>query len=333
MEFIIFISLIVLGLFTLLIESNNMFKWLYLPLTFLFMIVVRTSGYDYDIVTYAKEMRATSFDIYYLREFIYWFSLRIIYFIVKSDQLAFIILDFVWIYLLLRVQDSVMLKGQKFKKGLFIILLTTFPFFFGYENIYRQFFATIVILYSYAIVETDYKKSIMLFICGVFIHNIVILLMPIFIIKRFFKFQLKDRVTISISLSILYVSSLSLLAMLKSAKPTVLNMGYVYLLIFCVILVIALIKYKDNILNIFQTIPSLLFSIILLMGLVNLEVDMIAERLGMLFIVFLIFDLYKYSLTVTSLKRRMLRVALLLIFSLPVLFFASSLRFLSRSFL
>ena len=79
MELIIFIVLLVLGFVTLSLESRNLLKFLYVPCLLIFIIVVRFSGFDEDIITYAKEMHATSFHIYYLREFVFWFTLRFLY--------------------------------------------------------------------------------------------------------------------------------------------------------------------------------------------------------------------------------------------------------------
>jgi hypothetical protein len=48
-----------------------------------------------------------------------------------------------------------------------------------------------------------------------------------------------------------------------------------------------------------------------------------------MFIPFIIFDIYNYSLLIqSSFKRKLLQLFLLLLFSVPVLFFTSSLMFL-----
>ena len=328
MELIVFIVLIVLGFFTLIIEDKNLLKWLYIPSAFIFMIIVRFSGFDADIITYGKEMHSVSYDIYYLREFIFWYSLRFLYFLFQNEIIVFIILDFIWIYTLIKIQKTMIVDGHRLEKGLIIVLLTCFPFLFGYENIYRQFFAAIILLYSYSLIESDYKKAIKLFILSFFIHNIVVLILPLFIIKKFFRFRLKDRITIAICLSFLFVLSLGFLTLLKSSEPTRLDMSSFYLMLFSLFFVISLISFRENIYKLFKVVPSLLFSVILMAGLVNLDVDMIAERLGMMFIIFLLFDLYKYSNTIEGVNRKLLRVSLLLGFSIPVFLFASSMKFL-----
>ena len=329
MELVIFIVLLVLGFVTLSLESSNLLKFLYVPCLLIFIIVVRLSGFDEDIITYAKEMHATSFHIYYVREFVFWFTLRFLYSLIHNELLVFIVLDFIWIFTLFRIQRNIIIDGKRFEKGLIVVLFTCFPFLFGYENIYRQFFATIFLLYSYSVIESNHKKGIGLFIFSFFIHNIVVLMLPIFIVKVFFRFKLHDRITSAIILCFLFVLSLSLLVHLKSSHPTGLDMSFAYLVLFFAVSTIALISFRDNIYNLFKNIPSLLCSFILLLGLVNLDADMISERLGMMFIVFLIFDVYKYSISVKSvINRRLLRVALLLALSIPVFLFESSMKFL-----
>ena len=79
----------------------------------------------------------------------------------------------------------------------------------------------------------------------------------------------------------------------------------------------------------FKKVPSLFFITLLMTGLVALNVDMVAERLGMMFIVFVTYDLYQYSCEIENKGiRSLVRLALMLLFSLPTLFFESSKQFL-----
>jgi hypothetical protein len=56
---------------------------------------------------------------------------------------------------------------------------------------------------------------------------------------------------------------------------------------------------------------------------------MVAERLGMMFVCFIAYDLFKYSSEIESRGiRSLVRLALMLLFSLPTLFFDSSRQFL-----
>jgi len=79
MELSFFIALCLLGVFTVLLENRFILRYIYIPFLFAFLVVVRLNafiynGFEIDILTYAIEMKATSLDIYYLREFIFWFG-------------------------------------------------------------------------------------------------------------------------------------------------------------------------------------------------------------------------------------------------------------------
>ena len=64
-------------------------------------------------------------------------------------------------------------------------------------------------------------------------------------------------------------------------------------------------------------------------GLVALNIDMASERIGMMLICFITYDLYKYTSEIESKGiRSLVRLLLLLLFSLPTLFFESSRQFL-----
>ena len=115
----------------------------------------------------------------------------------------------------------------------------------------------------------------------------------------------------------------------KSAKSTGVDMSLVYLFMFLSTFVMYLIKFKFRFLDLFRKTPSLIIIITLMFGLSSLEYDMISERLGMMFLVFLLFDLYRYSNTILKYSNRIVfRLFLLLVFSIPVLIFSSSRMFL-----
>ncbi len=333
MELIAFIILIVLGVLTLVFENRNFFRFIYVPTFFGFIIIMRLhgfyfGGYQKDILTYAIEMHEISYNFYYLREFIFWFSLKIIYMCSNSEFATFLILDFIWIYCLFKAvsQESLNKLGQ----GVIVVLATSFPFFFGYENIYRQFYASIILLWSYSLIDKNSSKAIKLFVVSFFIHNIVLFLLPIFLVKKCFSFNMKDRITISLLVAVIFVLILPFVTQLKDADPTKVDMSTAYLIVFLGAFLLSLLKFKENVYQIVSRIPSLLFFTILMIGYIIFKQEMVAERLGMMFIIFLIYDLYLYSSKIDiQYKRVFSRVSLLLIFSIPVLLFYSSMRFLN----
>ncbi len=325
--------LFLIGIGTILLENRYVLRYIYYPALFLFMLVVRLyafvySGYEADIHTYALEMKATSLDFYYLREFVFWLGIRVFYYFTESEFVTFILLDISWIYLLFCVSEHD--KINNLGRGLVVVLATSFPFLFGYENIYRQFYASIVLLYAYSLVEVNYKKSIFILLITIFIHNVSLLLIPIFILKKFFNFNIKDRFVIASFVSVLYILMLGYMAQYKSAISTGIDVSMLYLLLFCAFFLMLIFSFKRNVLLFLEKMPSLFFTIIIMLGLLDIKFDIIAERMGMMFIIFLIYDLYKYSNSIENMvNRKLLRLFLLLIFTLPVFYFASSLKFLS----
>ena len=332
MELFLFIILCVLGFFSLLLEKRSIFKFLYIPCLLSFLVWVRLNafvfkGFEIDILTYAIEMQATSFDFYYLREFIFWFALRFVYYFTHSELLSFILLDFFWVYLL--IKTSVNQESKGFYKGLVIILSTSFPFFFGYENIYRQFYATVVSLYAYSILYTRPHKASLVFIITIFIHNLTLFLIPLFIIKKYYSFKIKDRVFLSSLIAISYILILPFIMSFKDADPTEIDLSFLYLFLFLSLFGIFILKFRDNFFSFIRKVPSLFPIIILICGFVSHGQEMIAERLSMMFITFLLYDLYGFSNTINnSLKRRAIRLILLLAFTVPIFFSSSAMLFL-----
>ena len=332
MELIAFIALLVLGVFTIITENSSILRYIYIPSVFLFMVIVRLNGFEFggyqkDILTYSLEMQSTSFSVYYLREFIFWIGLRLLYSLTDSGFFTFLILDVGWIYFLIKV--SKLIPSKQLGKGVIIILSTSFPFLFGYENIYRQFYATILLLYAYSLINKNNNKVFWLFIASIFIHNLALFTLPIFFIRKCYKFKLQDRFLISSSLSLIILVSLPFLLNLKGIDPTKIDLSFLYLFLFLGIFCFTVMKFKDNLYALYNAAPSLLPAVILITGFVLLQQEMISERMGMMFLVFLLFDLYNYSITIESkLIRVSLRVLLLLVFTLPVFFTDSSLKFL-----
>ena len=334
MEFIAFCFLSLLGVITLIFESNSFLKYIYIPATFIFLIIVRLqafhfNGFEIDIGTYAIEMQGSLFlnHVYYLREFIFWFTIRLVYLLTESTFFAFIILDFLWITLLVKITKK--LKSNNLGKGVIVVLMTSFPFFFGYENIYRQFFATIIMLYAYSCIKYNCFRSIALFIISVFTHNIMIFVLPVFVIKRFYKFNLQDRSIISLLISLSYVLLIPFFLNLKSFDTTQVDLSLLYLVLFLSLMIFFMLKFKQNVLNLVINLPSLIPSCIIILGLSILGHEMITERISMIFIIFLIYDLYLYTSEITKKTSRFLfRLVLFFLFTLPVFLFESSLKFL-----
>ena len=330
MELTAYIILLFLSVFIILTENQSLYKWIFIPSVMAFMFIVRNEGFDTDISHYAKQMHATGTDVYYLREFIFWFGNRLVYYVFADEMIAFLFMDLIWIIAIVKVGNRLSdFNKENLNNALLLVLMTSFPFVFGYENIYRQFYATIFALLSYSLIDKKYYTSLIFFVIAFFMHNIVALLLPLFIVKKFYKFNFSDRIQISIIVTLLFISTLGLLVKLKSTEQTGIDLGAFYFLIFLILLLVALLIFKKNIYELFEKIPSLFLITLLMFGLIILNVDMVSERLGMMFIVFVTYDLYKYSSEIESRGvRSLVRIFLLFLFSLQTLFFESSKQFL-----
>ena len=331
MEYVSYIILLLLAAFSILLESKLFYNLVFIPFVFVFMFIVRNEGFDSDIITYAGQFTSTGLDFYYLREFVFWLGSRLIYYLCfQDDLLSFIFMDFLWIIVMLRVGNRMLnYDKQNLNNALLVVLATSFPFFLGYENIYRQLFATVFSLFAYSLIERKHYMSIFLFIVAFFMHNIVVLLLPLFILKKCFKFDFASRIQLSLICSLIFISALTFLATLKSSEQTGIDLGVFYVLIFVCSLVLALVYFKKDIYVLFEKIPSLFFVSLIMVGLFFLNIDMVSERLGMMFICFFMYDLFKYSSEIESRPTRVLfRLGLLFVFSLPTLFFENSIQFL-----
>lgn len=326
MELYIYILLVIIGLISILTENNKLVSLIYIPFIFIFILTVRLSGYDIDIQHYADAMLITDDNsIYYLKEFVFWYSQRFLYIILNNDLLVFLFTDIIWIILVLKVSNTLN-EGVKFKNGLIIILMTSFPFFFGYENVYRQFYGTIMVLLSYSLINKKLKISIFIFLISLLIHNTMFLLLPFLIMKK--KFNMKYKIFIVTFILIIFIILLNYMSQFKSGHTTGIDMSTYYMLLMVIASCIYIIKFNFNINLIYKLMPSLYSSLILIVPLQFMSFDMIAERLGMVFVIFLLYDLYSYSNTVLNKEYRIFfRTMLLLVFTLPVLFFSSSMMF------
>ena len=93
MELIAYIILLSISVITILSESQSLYKWIFIPSVLVFMFIVRNEGFDSDINHYAIQMSATGMDLYYLREFVFWFGSRVLYFVLQDNLSTFLLMD------------------------------------------------------------------------------------------------------------------------------------------------------------------------------------------------------------------------------------------------
>jgi len=184
-----------------------------------------------DFVEYYRYLHNVE-GIRYYREIVYFSMGLVFYKVVHSEIITFILMDFVWLYMLFLIQQEINVKFKKKDYALIIILFTSFPLFFGYENIYRQLFAEIFSLYAYSIRERKEGKSNLFFLVAIFMHNTVLVILPFLIIKKFFNVNFNLRLFLTTSLAILFGFLFLLASHYKAGHNTGLDMSLFYLLIF-----------------------------------------------------------------------------------------------------
>ena len=153
----------------------------------------------------------------------------------------------------------------------------------------------VVSLYAYSILDLRTGRAVLIFIVSIFIHNLTLFLIPLFLIRKCYTFPLKDKVILSSVVASIYILILPSIMSFKDADPTEIDLSYLYLFLFLVLFVFYIYKFRDNVFRFIKIVPSILPIIILISGFVLHNQEMIAERLSMMFIPFLLYDLYLFS--------------------------------------
>jgi hypothetical protein len=330
-ELLIYIVLISIGSFGVLVNKINFIKFLYIPVFVVFILVIRYSGFESDIVAYARYMH--NFSSYMIKEVAFYGMITILYDFLENEIFVFVFIDILFLILII-----LNIKQYDNRASLiFIPILTlSFPFIMGMENIYRQFLGSIVLILSYSIRQKSETKSNILFIVSVYFHSSLILFLPLLVLVKFFKFNFSSRLFIFTTIMIILIVLLTgiLHGVISGGGSNVssgLNLSYFYYILFSVATVFFVIKFNYK-LNIYiSKFPSIFYSLFVLFPLVFLTSggSSAAERIGMSIIMIFILELYMYSLTIRhKLKANLFRLLILLTFSMPTLIFSSSRNFL-----
>jgi hypothetical protein len=163
------------------VRNESLFKLLWFT-QFLGLSCVVRLKFDTDIVTYASSMDSSSLLLYYLKEPVVWLGQRYLYYVLDSSYLVFLIFDSIvalFLYAALRRISA--------PQYLYFSILLFFPFVLGMQNVYRQWVACILFLYSFSVVITggSRTKSYAVFLLSVLSHNVAGIFLPLlFILKR-----------------------------------------------------------------------------------------------------------------------------------------------------
>jgi len=279
-------------------------------------IIVRISGFDIDINTYVSYLdeKATLLFLmnssYFLREFIFWGSFMGGYIILQDKILILLLIDTIVLYFLIKTIINFRLPFYSF-----FLLLCFFPNLMGYENVYRQYIATILTLYSISLAyknsfflrTNEFKSYIFIIIAG-FCHNVAFLFFPLL-------FFLKERVKFGIFLSLVIYMALPILSSSKSEGETGDVPVEYFLAVTILLYIIYLMINSFKLLKVNIYILSFIFiliteSIIVLTGVASKRIIMFALDIILIFIIISLqnsnFNLKSYRLIVFLLCLSML---------------------------
>ena len=177
-------------------ERNLIFIWLGFTLLLSFVIraevLSQKDAESSDMAAYLKlfSLDAFSGGLHFIKEFIFWALSRGLFTITQNSHTVFFILDFICVALIytsfrnLRKLFFPSIAKENIVYSLFGFLLF-FPVVVGYQATYRQFFATLILMFSLSyIVKKGWFKSFLIFCVSLFSHNAVIICAPFIVMIR-----------------------------------------------------------------------------------------------------------------------------------------------------
>lgn len=281
-----------------------------------YLFTVRLTPHD-DLITYIPTFSESSpvlfGNIYYLREIVFWGVGNLLTNVVFGGNAFYSLIIFDLIALLIVFKTCKLLNLP-----LYYILLVylSFPGVFGAQNILRQFYASVLLIYSLALYKN--KKvymAFMLFLLSVLIHNAVALFLPLFFIynRNVFLYYMS---------SIAGVFLMIFLRGSKSNSSSGLSLLLVYILVLFILAVYFYLIKNKNIL--FKTSLHVSLYVLILTSVCALVLgEAQAERMGMIAIQVVIPSVC-LSLDAMFKPRELARTIFVVIFILPSFLFSSS---------
>lgn len=333
-ELTVYLTILVLAYTTILnTKLFNFFVVSYL----IFLVVMRYSGLDLDIGMFIKTIKKDVWNIYIYKEFAFWLTGRFFYFITKDDVLTFVLFDIFWFSTILIALRTGWNNADG--KTVLIILLVSFPFILGEENLYRQHFAIVFMLSSLLVKDKKFGLAFCLVLISLFMHNSAIVFLPMLISKKFFNFSFKYRIILSHIFLFLIISAVFLVraggieGLNKSSADTGLDLRLAYFGILAVFLYFFIFKFKLHLISVIDKFPSVYFGLIIVTVMMQFQGTAPVERLGMSFFVFFTYDFfsYIYEKDDSSVYAKYLALLYAILFSIPALLFGSIRTFLVSS--
>ena len=216
-------------------------------LVYLVLVIIVRNKFDADINTYANSMSYLSISLYYLKEPVVWFGQRYVFGLTQDAFTVFVIYDVIFGVLLYKA-----LRNLNVPQYVFFSTLVFFPFVLGMQNVYRQWIASILFLYSFSLIwnERNSFRAYSFFAFSFLAHNIAAVFFPLLLVRKRKAFgKLIWPLSFVVSFIGIYLGSSS-----KSSANTGadLSTAYLILLFFFICLVLLLDKGVIRIIRNFE---------------------------------------------------------------------------------
>jgi len=179
MEFVLNTSLL-LGACLLSIDhkqrQGNGFFGLYLLAVFVSSFIVR-QNFSNDIGVYSDWLATSFWQNYLYTEPIAWAGLRFIYEIFQDVYITWIVAD-----LLIGLVVYKTLTKLKCPKYVFFLVIASFPFVLGSQNVFRQHLAAV--LFLYALTSHNSIRALLITAMSALSHNMAVLYAPLIFMTR-----------------------------------------------------------------------------------------------------------------------------------------------------
>jgi len=196
--------------------SSLVFRLVLTALSAFYVISIRFAEFDADINVYAREFYSDSYSLYYTREAIFWLGSRLVFSISESEIVTFILLDLLVVSVLF-----FSLREFSAPKYSFFLILILFPIVFGFQNIYRQLFATAFLLLGVGLLYSGRRRWAGVGLVSVLAHNPSALFVPLSL--RFVRYK----IWVGFFVGVILGASLGFLSQFESSSTSGGNFSYV----------------------------------------------------------------------------------------------------------
>ena len=146
--------------------SNKLFFFLFI-VTFATMSATVRLTLDHDFVSYENALRMDLYSWWVMREPIVWLGQRYIFSVLQSVYWTFVLFD-----LLIGLVIYKALARFNLPQYAYFSILTFFPFVMGFNQGYRQWVASIFLLYALSLIKDRNRWGWAWFIFSGFAHNV-----------------------------------------------------------------------------------------------------------------------------------------------------------------